>query len=118
MKVSVGQVVKSWDVLKKLTQLEGLDAKTTYGFIKGLRKVEHVMNDYEKARVAAIKKYGADDGKGMFKVKPDMEPVFEKELADLWKEEAELPGKFKVPGAATGLTPADMLSLEDFVEVV
>ena len=117
--MKVGQIVDAWNHLKVLALVGGLDAKTNYRIVKGLRVCEQEFKDYEQSRVAAVRKHGAADDKGTIKVPPENMKAWSEEMTILRQEDVELPQfPIDLPGSATGLTPAAILALDDtFIRV-
>jgi hypothetical protein len=97
-----------------------LPIKVSYAVMKNLKKLVSELEDMEKVRVDLVKKYGVDDGKGIFNVTKENIDTFEKEYAEFLAQEVEL-DIWKIPfskisESTVKLTPQQMLELEDFIE--
>lgn len=95
--------------------------KLAWSVGRNLRKLDMSMADFEKPRMELIKKYGAKDEKtGGVQVTPENMEAFNKEYDELADKEVDVDiwkiSLDKLSGAGVKLTPAQLLSIEPFIE--
>lgn len=121
MQVSNGTIWQAKGPLGELIK-QPLPIKSAYWLAKLARQIGEQYAIIDQLRAKLIVQYGTDDGKGNTTIKPGDEnwQAFASAFNELMEMTADLKGeKVKVP-ANDDLTvsPADLMALEEFVEVV
>lgn len=95
IKLKIKTVVNSVQSLGVLGDLEGLNGKVTYGISRMLSSVNPVLESFNKAKAALVKKYGETakdkDGKEIGReIKAENRDIFETEIDGLLDGEEEI----------------------------
>jgi len=89
MKVKIQDILAAAPTIQKLNGIS-LPAKVSYNIARNLKKIQHELEPFEKARVELVRKYGNDDGEGKLVVKEESMEEFYKEMGGLLEEEIEV----------------------------
>ena len=117
MKTTLKKIVNAKDVFVKLSQ-KTLPVKESYNIAKLIRAVDAELAVYNSERMKLFKKYGEliEDGK-KYRVLPENEELFYKELNELLEQEVELAVKPVCLMSDLFISAQELLAIEDFIEV-
>ena len=120
LKVKNIELVNAAGVLTKLYAHSGLPYKTARAIgTKVMPAVSERAQEYEKARVDLLKKFGTTTDELQYKVEPENVPAFMTEWDILKQEEVELLNVDKIPEACfaeAGLSPQEWVLINWLLE--
>lgn len=118
------QLIDSKDALKKLNETEGLPFKVALRLSIDIRKIDDILEVYERKRRELINKYGKKDENGELLINNDQavltdKVAFSNEFSALVMEEVDLNMKtIKIDDLenSRGLTPGDISKISFLLE--
>ena len=125
IKLTVGELVNSTEVLQKLAGME-LKAKLAFQVSRLLKSADKEIQVFNEARMNLVKKNGEKDENGELKtdeqgnckIPPEFIETFSKELTELLTTEVEInANKLKIDEFGDlEFTPAEMAQLDPFID--
>ena len=117
MKVLLGKIINSKEVLIKIGNSSAYDAVTAYTVARNISLLNIELETFDKSRIELIKKYGEEQDDGNTSVLKDKIPEYNRELSELLNLEIEINITMINPEKLTGLTPFDMMAIDWMLEL-
>lgn len=112
MKLQLKVLLNSVNALKTLGDDKSLNVKTKYTIARNIRLIQQELDNFEKARVELIQKYGEKDDKGNTTVLPEKINKFTDEFAELQTVEVDLDIRKVGADACVNLSANEMFLLD------
>lgn len=115
IKVKLRTILNAQEAMRRLSE-QSLPIATGYRVAKMIQSIDNELIIYEKQRIKLCQKYGhLIEEKGEYDI--DKKEDFTKELSSLFDMDIELlTDKISLPKTLT-MSPKDLISLLDFVEI-
>lgn len=126
MKLKLGTLVKSKDILIKLNNTEGFDSIIAYRIFKNSKAIDVELNTYSKYQAKIVHKYCERDEKGNpvvdnghYFIKDNNKLLYVSEIEQLFNEDVEINiAKISVESISKAcLTPVQIGLIEFMLEV-
>lgn len=112
MKLST--VIGAIPTLKKLME-QDLPVKQSYAIAKLARRVDEECNLYNSERKRLIEKYGLPEEDGKYTIPQEKIDDCNAELSELLNIDVEITEKIDILSTEASLTPAEVISIEEFI---
>jgi|APFre7841882654_1041346.scaffolds.fasta_scaffold154422_1 hypothetical protein len=117
MKIKLSDILNSKTILEKLGSTKFEDGLIIYYLIKNIKNLSNEVDNFEKARISLVEKYGIKKENGISEVTQENKDIFNKEINAIVAEEVEV-NIFPInPSKISGFTPFELMPIEWLLEV-